>query len=185
MVIGIKRGRVEMVDYEPAWEMLASLITKRLSAVFCETAKGIEHVGSTSIVGIKAKPIIDIAVAVDDFEAIEPLIPALEMAGFIYKPKGATEWHRYAVWHDFKNDKRICNIHIVQTNSPQWHNYVNFRDYLNINLSVAQAYETLKVRLAAENPHDPGREKYLSGKHDFIEQTLADAEVWKKKQCVQ
>jgi len=182
MVIGLKSGWVELTDYEPAWQTLASLIVARLSAVFGETAKGIEHVGSTSIAGIKAKPIIDIVVAVDNFTVIYPLILGIETAGFIYKPRGATEWQRYAVWHDEKNDKRICNIHIVETGSREWNNYINFRDYLNFDPSIARAYEELKIKLSTENPYDPGREKYLAGKHAFIEQVLIDAENWQKQQ---
>jgi len=181
MIIGLKRSWVELTDYEPAWQTLASLIVFRLLNVFGETTKGVEHVGSTSIVGIKSKPIIDIAVAIDKFEAIQPLIPSLEMTGFTYRPNGVTEQQRYAVWHDEKNDKRICNIHIVKTDSTEWDDYINFRDYLNADSAAARAYEELKIRLANENPYDTGREKYLSGKHTFIEQTLADAKVWKKQ----
>ena len=102
--------------------------------------------------------------------------------GLKRKPKGATPYQRYAVWHDEANDKRICNIHIVLTNSPWWFNYINFRNYLNANPSAAKEYEALKVRLAAENPYDPGREKYLAGKHDFIERILVEAEIWTKQQ---
>ena len=180
MVIGLKSGWVELTAYQSSWVMLASLIVVRLSDVFGKSAKGIEHVGSTSIVGIKAKPIIDIAIAVDDFDLIEPLIPALETAGFIYKPKGATPLHRYVVWHDETNDKRICQIHIVLTDSTEWYNYINFRDYLNAYPLAANEYEEIKVRLSVENPYDPGREKYLAGKHDFIVRTLVAAERWRR-----
>ena len=68
-------------------------------------------------------------------------------------------------------------IHVVRTNSMDWINYINFRDYLNNTPSVAKAYEALKVSLALQAPIDNGREKYLKGKHDFIVYTLRKALV--------
>ena len=59
----------------------------------------------------------------------------------------------------------------------EWTNYINFRDYLINNISVAKEYEKLKVRLAKQAPVDPGREKYLKGKHNFIVYTLRKALV--------
>ena len=58
-------------------------------------------------------------------------------------------------------------IHVVRTNSVDWINYINFRDYLNNTPSVAKEYENLKVSLALQVPADSGREMYLKGKHDF------------------
>ena len=68
-------------------------------------------------------------------------------------------------------------IHVVLTDSMDWINYINFRDYLNRTPSVAKAYEDLKVLLAEQVPIDSGREKYLKGKHDFIVHTLRKALV--------
>ena len=68
-------------------------------------------------------------------------------------------------------------IHVVNTNSMDWINYINFRDYLNNTPSVAKEYEELKVSLALQAPIDSGREKYLKGKHGFIVYTLRKALV--------
>lgn len=68
-------------------------------------------------------------------------------------------------------------IHVVLTDSMDWINYINFRDYLNRTPSVAKEYEDLKVSLAEQAPIDSGREKYLKGKHDFIVYTLRKALV--------
>ena len=68
-------------------------------------------------------------------------------------------------------------IHVVKTNSMDWINYINFRDYLNKTPSAAKEYEDLKVSLAQQIPVDSGREKYLKGKHDFIIYTLRKALV--------
>lgn len=66
-------------------------------------------------------------------------------------------------------------IHIVLTDSMDWKNYINFRDYLNAKLEIAKEYENLKISLAKASPIDVGREKYLNGKHDFIVYTLRKA----------
>ena len=68
-------------------------------------------------------------------------------------------------------------IHVVRTNSIDWINYINFRDYLNNTPSAAKEYEELKVSLALQAPVDKGRQKYLQGKHDFIVRTLRKALV--------
>ena len=75
-------------------------------------------------------------------------------------------------------------IHVMKANSEEWYKCINFRDYLNTNISAANEYEALKIKLAEKSPHDPGRERYLAGKHDFIEQILVKAENWKKQQRI-
>ena len=179
MAIGLKRGFVELADHDAEWEILAAETIRRLLRVFGSTAKDIQHVGSTAIIHIKAKPIIDIAVAVDDFAEVEALTSALESAGFLRRHWEMDEQMLFAVGDYSKPDGVVTHfIHVVKTDSTDWHDYINFRNYLNTNPSVAKTYETLKVKLATENPHDKGREKYLAGKYEFIKQTLQDALVW-------
>ena len=179
MAIGLKRGFVELADYDPEWEILAAQTIEQLWRVFGSAAKDIQHVGSTAIVHIKAKPIIDIAVAVDDFAKVEALTPALEGDGFLRRHWDTDEQMLFAVGDYSKPNGIVTHfIHVVKTDSTVWNDYINFRNYLNANLSVSSVYEALKVRLAKENPHDKGREKYLAGKYEFINRTLQDALVW-------
>ena len=69
-------------------------------------------------------------------------------------------------------------IHVVPTGSRDWHDYINFRDCLNADHSLAKEYESLKLSLAREVPVDAGREQYLAGKHAFVQRTLRTAALW-------
>jgi GrpB-like predicted nucleotidyltransferase (UPF0157 family)/ubiquinone/menaquinone biosynthesis C-methylase UbiE len=180
-MIGLKRGVVELADHNPEWAVLATETIERLWRVFGSVAKDIQHVGSTAICGIKAKPIIDIAVAVDDFDVVEALISMLESEDFLFRKWSTDERMLFAVGDYSKEDGIVTHfVHIVKTDSPDWYDYVYFRDYLNANHSAAKDYEDLKIKLAGENPYDKGREKYLAGKHDFIKKMVADAFIWSK-----
>ncbi len=179
MAIGLKHGKVELADHDTEWEINAAQTIERLWQAFGSVAKDIQHVGSTAIQPIKAKPIIDLAVAVDDFSEVEALQTRLENAGFLRRHWETDEQMLFAVGDYTTPDGVVTHfIHVVKTDSMDWHNYLNFRDYLNAKLAVARRYETLKIKLAAENQSDKGREKYLAGKRGFIEKTLQDALIW-------
>jgi len=179
MILGLERGVVKLVPHQDGWRYFAESMIKRLQVVF--PGAPIEHVGSTAIRGIHAKPIIDIVVGVDDLGAVAALAPNLEAQGFTYKEKGATSEQRYAVLHDSEMDKRLANIHIVIKGGEVWHDYIDFRDYLNAMPKTASEYETLKLKLAEENPIDPGREKYLAGKDALVQEIIEKARVWQER----
>lgn len=180
-MLGLKRGTVQLCEHEQAWEIEAQNTILRLKEILGAVIKDIQHVGSTSIPSIKAKPIIDIAIAVDDFEDVLLLEEELKKQGFYYRPKvdlGEQLLFASGSYYDSTGDLQTHFIHIVKTGSMDWRNYINFRDYLNSTPAVAKAYEDLKVLLAKQAPVDNGREKYLRGKHDFIVYTLRKALVY-------
>ena len=179
MVLGLKRGVVELADHDPEWEQIARETIGRLWRVFGAAAKDIQHVGSTAIIHIKAKPIIDIAVAVDDFAEVEKLIPALESEDFVWRKWENSQRMLFAIGDYVNPDGLVTHfIHVMKSDSEEWFKCIGFRDYLNANISAAKEYEALKIKLAGENPIDPGREKYVAGKDGFITKTLADAHIW-------
>lgn len=179
-MIGLKRGTVKLCEHEKEWEIEAQNTIFRLKKILGNVAKDIQHIGSTSIPSIKAKPIIDIAVAVDDFNDILALEKELKDIGFYYRPQselGDQLLFAAGSLYDCTGDLQTHFIHVVRTNSMDFINYINFRDYLNSTPLVAKEYEELKVSLALQAPIDSGREKYLKGKHDFIVYTLRKALV--------
>jgi len=179
-MIGLKRGTVKLLNHEKEWEIEAQRTICRLKKIFGSVARDIQHVGSTSILTIKAKPIIDIAVAVDNFEDIIALEANLKNGGFYYRPNANINnqlLFACGSYYDGMGDLQTHFIHVVLVDSMEWVNYINFRDYLNKMPKVAKAYECLKTSLAAQAPVDKGREKYLKGKHDFIVYTLRKALV--------
>ncbi|GHU36831.1 hypothetical protein FACS1894105_07860 [Clostridia bacterium] len=179
-MIGLRHGTVELADHDPEWENIAAETIQRLSRVLGSAAKDIQHVGSTAIRGIKAKPIIDIAVAVDNFAEVEALTPALEAVEFVYRKKEFEDTQLLYARGDYSAPDGIVThfVHVVKTDSRDWSNYLNFRDYMNAHPEDACKYEVLKMRLAAENPTDSDREKYTVGKHDFIVEMLQIAQIW-------
>lgn len=145
-----------------------------------DVIKDIEHIGSTSIPSIKAKPIIDIAVAVDSFNDILSYEKELRNNGFYYQPKADIYNQLLFACGDYYTgfgDLKTHFIYVVITNSMEWRNYINFRDYLNSRPCTAKEYENLKISLALQVPIYSKREKYFKGKRDFIIYVLRKALV--------
>ncbi len=179
MSLGLERGMVRLLTHDSRWDAAALEAIAQLKTILGNIAMDIQHVGSTSIQAIAAKPIIDIAVAVCDFEAVLGHIAQMERAGFLYRKQEYGAQLLFACG-DYTIPNGIVThfIHVVKHQGVEWKNYLRFRDYLNARLTVAKEYEALKLQLVAQNPIDPGREKYLAGKHDFIQHTLRKAQVW-------
>lgn len=179
-MIGLKRGSVKLCEHEKEWETEAQNTILRLNKILGNVIKDIQHVGSTSIPSIKAKPIIDIAVAVENFEDVLAHEKELKDAGFYYRPKADPKEQLLFACGNFyegTGDLQTHFIHVVRVNSMDWINYINFRDYLNSTPAAAKAYEDLKISLVLQAPADNGRENYVQGKHDFIAYTLRKALV--------
>ena len=180
MNLGLKRGTVALFPHETAWEEEAARTVETLRAVLGDAAAEMQHVGSTGIKNIKAKPIVDIAVAAEDFGAVLAKEDAMRDAGFYYRPGSLEGQLLFArgSFYDGTGDLQTHFIHVVKAGGQDWRDYLNFRDYLNTYPAAAKAYEALKEKLAAECPADEGRKYYLAGKHDFIAHTLRKAMVW-------
>ncbi len=182
MTLGLKRGTVALVPHEAAWEEEAARIIEKLKGILGDAAVDIQHVGSTAIPAICAKPIVDIAVAVRCFDDINAMQAELEARGFYRRSWNDEDQELFACgsYYNGTGDKQTHFIHVVLADGAEWRNYLNFRDYLNAFPAEAKAYEALKLSLAAVNPEDAGREKYTSGKHDFVREMLRKAEAWRQ-----
>lgn len=179
-MIGLESGTVRLCDHETEWEFEAKRTIDELWGILGNVAVDIAHVGSTAVKAIKAKPIIDIAVAANNFEDILALEDKLREKGYYYRSKtDMGDQLLFAKGSRYDGTGRLQThfIHVVKAGSMDWINYINFRDYLNANIEVAREYEALKVALAEKAPVDSGREKYLAGKHDYIRYTLRKALV--------
>lgn len=173
-MIGLKRGTVALLPHEKEWEDEAARTIAQLKQILGDDAVDIRHVGSTSIKSIKAKPIIDIAVGVRSFDPAMKYRDALEENRFYYRNSDIPGQLLFACGNYYEGTGELQThfIHVVIYNGKAWNDYINFTDFLNSDISAAKEYETLKLKLAAECPVDPGREKYLAGKHDFINRIL-------------
>ena len=176
-MLGLRRGTVKLEEHQKSWHYDAACAIGLLKEVCSDTAIDIQHVGSTAIVGIHAKPIIDIAVGVTSLEAVMPHIPALEKRGVIYR-KQDVDGQMLFVMGDFEKSIRTHHIHVVLWNSTPWWDYINFRDYLNAFPEKARSYDDLKCRLAMEYSQDRG--SYTQSKQELIAKLLAEAACWRK-----
>ena len=159
-----ERTEVEIVNYDEAWP--AAFEEERellVSAVGAYLTGSIEHVGSTSVPGLVAKPIVDIQVGVAGLEESRPIFGSLESIGYSYDSV------RPDVMHFF--DKRVpgtqtYNLQLIPYRSDCWNMRIAFRDYLRSHPETAQEYAALKRELARRFRLD--RAAYGEGKGPFI-----------------
>ena len=176
MSIGLKRGMVTVEPHQVEWELAARQTIDCLRDLLKDTAVDIQHVGSTAINSICAKPIIDIAVGVPCIDDILSKNEILEANGFIYRGQDVPDQYLYVCGG---SDYRTHHIHVVRYGSVEWNNYVNLRDYLNSHEEDAKAYSDLKTQLAGMYPDD--REAYTRAKSEMINELLVKAAEQKNK----
>jgi GrpB-like predicted nucleotidyltransferase (UPF0157 family) len=168
-VLGLERGYVRLIRYQSEWARLFELEKSRLQLALGDGVLDIQHIGSTAVPGLVAKPILDIAIAVCDFESARSLIPAIESIGYTYRGEVGIPRRHYFV----KGDPRTHHIHMLEQASQEWTHLLIFRNTLQDDPNLAQQYANLKERLAAQYPND--REAYLKGKAVFIEDVINKA----------
>lgn len=128
----------------------------------------IEHVGSTAVPGLAAKPVIDIMAGVHSLEASRPALAALEPLGYLHAPYRAEVMH----WLCKPGaEVRTHHLHLVPVGSSRWNDAIAFRDRLRSDRALADAYAALKRDLARKHPND--REAYTEAKRPFIEMVLS------------
>lgn len=177
MELGLKRGTVQLVPHDNAWDAEARKTAQVLREVLGAEAVAIEHIGSTAVPAICAKPILDLAVGVRTLEAIPGYNAQLEMRGF-YDRGMDQEGQLLYVCGDLEADTRTHHIHVVSWGGTAWRHYLDFRDYLNEHPEVARQYQELKQTLARSFPEQ--RSAYTQGKQAFIDTVLANAERWRR-----
>src|ERR671934_2199239 len=145
---------IVLAPYDPEWarrfeaerELLARVLAPWLDV-------GVEHVGSTAIPGIAAKPIVDMVAGVRDLEEARAAYEPLHAVGYLDEP------HRPEIAHHFAKpalelDARRLNLHLTEPGSSLWRERLAFRDALRADPSLAAEYEAIKLQLAREHPDD-------------------------------
>jgi GrpB-like predicted nucleotidyltransferase (UPF0157 family) len=150
--------------YDPAWPAMFAAERAVIAPVLAPWAAGpIEHIGSTSVPDLPAKPIIDIMAGVSDLASSRPAIEALSALSYCYFDYKGDVMH----WFCKPSDQvRTHHLHLVPFESPLWRERLAFRDLLRADPSTRTAYRDLKQRLASEHRDD--REAYTDAKTDFI-----------------
>ena len=168
-----------VTDPDPAWPLLYAQESERLRDVFGDALTAIAHVGSTSVPGLAAKPVIDLMVCVRSLdEARESVIGPLEALGYAYWLQDTTPGRLFFVRGLPPNGPRTHHLHIVADGDDQWQDSLNFRDYLRAHPDEARRYEELKRDLAGRFRHR--REEYTNGKSEYILGVIQKARSLKK-----
>lgn len=171
-LLAVGGGPVELAEPDPEWPSRFDEIQGRLDRALGQNATRIDHIGSTAIPNIPAKPVIDVQVSVPDLEAEDAYRPQIEGIGW---PMIAREpEHRFFRPPD--DQPRTVHIHVCQAGSAWERAHLLFRDYLRDHPDRARDYAAMKRQLAATVGHD--RPAYSRSKDPFVASVLADAEVW-------
>jgi GrpB-like predicted nucleotidyltransferase (UPF0157 family) len=163
------QAAVRIVAYDPSWTTRFAEERAALDAVLAPWLAGpIEHIGSTAVPGLVAKPVIDIMAAVDTLDASRAALPALAPLHYVYFPYRADIMH----WLCKPSDAvRTHHLHLVPFDSALWHDRLAFRDYVRRHPPVAAEYAALKLELAAKYEFD--RAAYTDAKEPFVRRVLA------------
>jgi GrpB-like predicted nucleotidyltransferase (UPF0157 family) len=157
------------VDYDDAWPRLFAAERERLLSVVRAHAGcqfHLEHIGSTAVPGLAAKPVLDMLAAPWPGEELGLLIPAFEAAGYRYRPLQSTPERQFFR----RGEPRQYHLHLTPLGSQVWRDQLGFRDLLRRDPGVASAYAALKCELAARYPAD--REAYIEGKTAFVRNVI-------------
>ena len=165
--------KITIADYSPAWPSLFAEEKRLLEGVLGKDAALIEHVGSTSVAGLAAKPIIDIMVGLHDFSVADNLVSKIIGLGYEYIPKyeDVMPYRRFFVRRI--DGAATHQIHMVGVGGEFWERHLLFRDFLRANPARASEYAALKRSLAELEWQDTN--EYADAKTAFIRAVESEA----------
>ena len=164
-------GRIVLAEYDPAWPQLFAREAERIRAALGDELVALEHIGSTSVPGLAAKPRIDMLLIVPN-SADEPgYVPAMEAAGYTLRIR-EPEWYEHRVFNGPDTD---VNIHVFSPGCPEVTRMLRFRDWLRSHPADRQLYEQTKRRLAQQEWTYV--QNYADAKTAVVEEILARAQL--------
>jgi GrpB-like predicted nucleotidyltransferase (UPF0157 family) len=159
-----------VVDYDPEWAVLFEAEAQAIHRAAGGLSLKVEHVGSTAVPGLPAKPVVDIAVAIQTRDFIPDLTRQLTAIGYINRGDAGAADGGYLLVKESEPEVRIVHLHIVEETDIRWQNYIEFRDILRANDTIRKQYADLKTQLGAR--FQDNRKSYTEGKSDFIGEVL-------------
>ncbi|MGI8927454.1 MAG: GrpB family protein [Tepidiformaceae bacterium] len=174
MPLGMLPGRVVIAQYHPAWPALFAEEAARLQEACGLALLAIEHIGSTAVPGLAAKPIIDLMPGVASFEAAITLVPAVEALGYAYLGEFGIARRHYFRKGDGP-EPRTHHLHMVEVGGEFWERHLLFRDYLRSHPETAAAYAAMKRDAATVHGIAPDTDAYTEAKSPFIAAVLKRA----------
>lgn len=169
LIGGIEKREIVIVDYDPRWPEKFQKHAAIISQALGPKALVIEHVGSTSVPGLAAKPIIDIDVLVEDSSHEATYLPALLAAGYVLRVR-EPDWHEHRM---FRTPEFDVHVHIFSPGCVEVARHLAFRNHLRSHAEDRLRYGALKRRLAKEDW--PDMNAYARAKSELVEEIIARA----------
>lgn len=166
--MALKRGTVELKNYDPNWVKEYEEEAKLLKKVLGDRIIEIHHIGSTSIPGLMAKPVIDIIIVLKSLDNIEEIENLLK--DYDYENRGPQGVEDRMFFAKGSEDARTHYIHFTTPNSETYYNQIYFKKYLIEHPEYLKKYCDLKQDLALKYPEE--RKKYTAGKNEFISNVI-------------
>ena len=167
LIGGAEKREIRVVDYDPVWPQQFETHAGRITDALGRAALRIEHVGSTSVPGLAAKPVIDILVVVPDSADESVYLPRLKAAGYVLRVR-EPDWHEHRM---FRTPEQDVHVHVYSAGCAEIARNLTFRDRLRRNSDDRTRYERTKRELAAREW--PDMNAYAEAKTEVIESILA------------
>ncbi|WP_049928163.1 GrpB family protein [Halopiger goleimassiliensis] len=169
-MVGLERGTVELEPHQESWREKYDEEIARLQGIVGDAVLAFEHVGSTAVEGLPAKPVIDILAVVEELDEVDDLRPVLESHGYEYRQEDVDGRVFFARG---PRTNRTHYLSITERETQFYEETIAFRDYLRNNPEAAERYAAVKRRLAEKYPDD--RAAYTAEKGDVIQDILERA----------
>jgi GrpB-like predicted nucleotidyltransferase (UPF0157 family) len=160
---------IVVADYDPAWPERFRQEAAKIRAALGEAARAIEHIGSASVPGLAAKPVVDILLVVEDSSDEASYVPALQGAGYVLRVR-ERDFHEHRMLRSAAKD---VHVHVYSPGSPEIERHLLLRDHLRENDEDRELYARTKRDLASRDW--PSMEHYAEAKTEVIEGIIARA----------
>jgi GrpB-like predicted nucleotidyltransferase (UPF0157 family) len=164
--LGLESGVVRLVEYDVRWPELFAAEEQRIRDRSGALALRLEHVGGTSIPGMWAKPVLDIAAGLPRDASSRDYVAALQEAGYEHRGERGVPGREFFC----RGRPRAYHLHLVEEGGLLWRDYLAFRDYLRAHADATRRFSDVKRALAARFPRD--REAYMTAKSSHVEEIL-------------
>lgn len=167
LIGGAEKREIKIVDYDPDWQKKFEKHARAIADALGGSALRVEHIGSTSVPGLAAKPVIDILVVVQDSADESAYLPQLEAAGYVLRVR-EPDWNEHRM---FRTPEHDAHVHVYSAGCPEIERYLTFRDRLRRHTEDRSRYERTKRELAAKEW--PDMNAYAEAKTEVIESIIA------------
>ena len=168
----MRTAKVIVSPHDEKWESDFEKIKQEISDALCELAIGIEHVGSTAVIGLSAKPCIDVDVIIKDYSVFDEVRKRLSSIGYIHEGDLGIK-DREAFKYSNKPHLKTHHLYVCPEYSEELHRHLTFRDFLRANPEAARGYGEVKMEAARLYPDDI--EGYIKHKSQLIEELYLEA----------